>query len=938
MMDTLLPSQSWITLSHPLAAVSFVMQSWNVSVAYSGLVRHDVLVVSVPSLMLPPFDSGESNSSLNSRRSTYREPPGNLENGGHSFFSSLLLTPSEPNYAALSKSVLSSPPLGSIPRGGEIDTTIVETTFQEEFLQTNTDTSFNRSIPSDANKLNDKHLSFLISPKRLWQAARTAIQQTTTQILGLHKLVESSIEHTLAKQEEKECEFDELDRILDNVTSEDTTHVSKEEEEFWLEDIHWPPPKVTSLFKGWNRRSLQMWIAKMEQKFLSSETAQALGTIRNILESFPEYGVVDLFGLYSPKDVILSVIALSRLQRICDVIQEDGKERKEEYSSSIDEQLINDLAHYVKFAHAAYGWKGRLLKLPDLTFLCSTVNRWFSSHTVLNLSISQGLAAFCGRFHLGGDNRALVKRTGIERRDILMTNWHSKTNRPAFFVARDKERKTIVLSIRGTMSPRDILTDLCASSENFFVEDVFDSEDIGNIDYSANNESHFSPIIVKRAHKGMVLGAKSVARMTGKLIGDELRSNADYSLVVVGHSLGGGVAAVLATMWMRRFKTIRCYGYGMPCAFPISSDKKDCDQMDDNIVSLIGEGDPFSVISLGHVADVTSALSRLCQDRGFRDDILLHTHFAKLTPFKDIPQQDISWSRNAMECLRKLMKSEKLYPPGKILLMTGSLFRFNVDRSENGTQETNDSTPPRCRASSRLALSNRDDERIRIEEESRLKVLSDRRKTIRGVLKAAEGTRNFRLKNGYVPQLDPETNIPIKSDTQTALSLTAFIVAGGAVALRIGGRAALVSPLGLDFTQNPELRVLSLILEVSGRGKGFDFASSICDGLVLSPALLGAYLKYADPLFDESKVLVGEKNVQSTEESDVVAGAIASLSTKAVSTNDTDGIESPAEFAAVEKSLEAKRHQKKNKQVSVDDLLTVLLTLHGKVESELNKD
>ncbi|KAL7520999.1 hypothetical protein ACHAWX_005689 [Stephanocyclus meneghinianus] len=121
---------------------------------------------------------------------------------------------------------------------------------------------------------------------------------------------------------------------------------------------------------------------------------------------------------------------------------------------------------------------------------------------------------------------------------------------------------------------------------------------------------------------------------------------------------------------------------------------------------------------------------------------------------------------------------------------------------------------PHCRTRSRLALSNRDDERIRIEEESRVKILSDRRKTIRGILKAADGTRNFRLKNGYVPRIDPETNKPLKSDTQTALSLTAFIVAGGAVALRIGGRAALVSALGLDFTQNPELKDnLSQVLE-----------------------------------------------------------------------------------------------------------------------------
>eukprot|EP00571_Detonula_confervacea_P012150 CAMPEP_0172311088 /NCGR_PEP_ID=MMETSP1058-20130122/13669_1 /TAXON_ID=83371 /ORGANISM="Detonula confervacea, Strain CCMP 353" /LENGTH=544 /DNA_ID=CAMNT_0013024149 /DNA_START=77 /DNA_END=1708 /DNA_ORIENTATION=+ len=94
-----------------------------------------------------------------------------------------------------------------------------------------------------------------------------------------------------------------------------------------------------------------------------------------------------------------------------------------------------------------------------------------------------------------------------------------------------------------------------------------------------------------------------------------------------------------------------------------------------------------------------------------------------------------------------------------------------------------------------------------VQEESRMKVLTDRRKTIRGILKAAEGTKNYRLANDYVPELDPETGKPIKSDAQSALTLTAFVVAGGAVLLRVGGRAALVSALGLDFaTENPQLK------------------------------------------------------------------------------------------------------------------------------------
>ena len=114
-----------------------------------------------------------------------------------------------------------------------------------------------------------------------------------------------------------------------------------------------------------------------------------------------------------------------------------------------------------------------------------------------------------------------------------------------------------------------------------------------------------------------------------------------------------------------------------------------------------------------------------------------------------------------------------------------------------------------CRSTTQLhAMSEEEEKELKkVQEESRLKVLTDRRKTIRGILKSAEGTKNFRIKNDYVPEIDKETGKPIKSDGQLAVTLTAFVVAGGAVLLRIGGRAALVSTLGLDFaTDNPELK------------------------------------------------------------------------------------------------------------------------------------
>jgi len=98
------------------------------------------------------------------------------------------------------------------------------------------------------------------------------------------------------------------------------------------------------------------------------------------------------------------------------------------------------------------------------------------------------------------------------------------------------------------------------------------------------------------------------------------------------------------------------------------------------------------------------------------------------------------------------------------------------------------------------------DDQATVEEEARLKVLESRRKQIRSTLKAAESLKNYRMKNAMVPELD-EDGKPIKSDSRSAVALTAFVVAAGAIALRVGGRAALVSAVGLDFmNENPALK------------------------------------------------------------------------------------------------------------------------------------
>ena len=58
---------------------------------------------------------------------------------------------------------------------------------------------------------------------------------------------------------------------------------------------------------------------------------------------------------------------------------------------------------------------------------------------------------------------------------------------------------------------------------------------------------------------------------------------------------------------------------------------------------------------------------------------------------------------------------------------------------------------------------------------------------------------------------------------------------------------SLAIPASLDPAQQPGSP------EIAGAYQGIDLGASVCDGLVLTPQLFGAFVKYADPLYDPNK-------------------------------------------------------------------------------------
>lgn len=294
-----------------------------------------------------------------------------------------------------------------------------------------------------------------------------------------------------------------------------------------------------------------------------------------------------------------------------------------------DAALLSDLAYYSVYASVSYGWK-------------------------MDLALS-------GRLHWG-DLQALLRRTGSLREDVLAAEWEARTHRPAYFVVRDRIRKSLVVCIRGTWSPHDVLTDLCCTSQDFETPRGEESALELLSEFCCAVDEFEGGFSVRRVagHHGMLEAAKALQKHIEELVEKELTINPDYSLVLVGHSMGGGVAALLGAIWERTYSP-RTFVYGPPCVGP----KDARPTASSRIYSVVREGDPWCCISLGHVADVSVSLSKLCEDVELRDEVTNRTEGG----LNRMSLADLKWCSETLNAIRGDEAGKKLFPPGRLFLL-----------------------------------------------------------------------------------------------------------------------------------------------------------------------------------------------------------------------------------------------------------------------------
>ncbi|NXN67669.1 DGLA lipase, partial [Himantopus himantopus] len=325
-------------------------------------------------------------------------------------------------------------------------------------------------------------------------------------------------------------------------------------------------------------------------------------------------------------------------------------------------QRYKEVCYYMLFALAAYGWPIYLMRKPTCGLcrlarscscccLCPSRPRYAPSVTIEEDNCC-GCNAIAIRRHFLDENMTSV--------DIVYTSCHDAVYETPFYVAVDHEKKKVVISIRGTLSPKDALTDLTGDAERLPVE------------------GHHGTWL---GHKGMVLSAEYIKKkleqemVLSQAFGRDLgRGTKHYGLIVVGHSLGAGTAAILSFLLRPQYPSLKCFAYSPPGGL-LSEDAMEYSKEFVTAVVLGKDLVPRQVEKIG-----------LSQLEGFRRQLLdvlqrsnkpkwrIIVGATKCIPKSELPEEteENSVTSNRLwthpsDLTIALSASTPLYPPGRII-------------------------------------------------------------------------------------------------------------------------------------------------------------------------------------------------------------------------------------------------------------------------------
>ncbi|KAJ1551381.1 hypothetical protein HK096_000339 [Nowakowskiella sp. JEL0078] len=382
--------------------------------------------------------------------------------------------------------------------------------------------------------------------------------------------------------------------------------------------------------------------------------------------------------------------------------------------------LLNNFERYVKFASGSYGRHfmkvfgiGRVREISSNDPNHHANHYAFSIHTGIPLnciaSSSYTIGAEVG-YTAGRSNESLHKDMTEENDDPNLSSsptdsaergipFGSPKLKPLIhYVVLDHERQVVVLTLRGTLGLSDLLHDALFKYVDF---------EIPGIKKQKNSQ--------KYAHGGMARLAKKIAEKNERnsifaSVRRNLEDHPTYGLVLCGHSLGGGVAALVSILWscptssyppmetsriashvintqcgLPPGRPIHCYSFGSPSCVSDELANGYCKGL---VSSIINGDDLFPSLSLGLVRDLKSVSAKLLdpENKGLSEKIIgralgIYQNWnlqstTNSTALVTTNEDEYFWS--VVTDLRKNMVADKLYPPGVVYWIQSSVTSINT--------------------------------------------------------------------------------------------------------------------------------------------------------------------------------------------------------------------------------------------------------------------
>uniref|UniRef100_A0A0E0PAV2 Uncharacterized protein n=1 Tax=Oryza rufipogon TaxID=4529 RepID=A0A0E0PAV2_ORYRU len=357
------------------------------------------------------------------------------------------------------------------------------------------------------------------------------------------------------------------------------------------------------------------------------EALCCLGRAKTVLEEDEVYSVARLLGDL----VAYRASGTGHLELLAGLALLQKNENLPHLQTDLTEaplNLMQEAAILHPFAEACY--TGPLLDVGrnPILFPCA----WVYRQGVLTPWSRRRRPALDGDNWWRGHAAAFLRFVHIPAAALLRGRVCQSKREAAYFVVVLHDKKTVVIGVRGTETPEDLITDgLCR-------ECAFTMEDLDGLvkceQLPATTRERVISTFPHYGHGGILESARELFMQLNDCTGDNSSSLTvgflpalvgegsechGYKIRVVGHSLGGSVATVLGMMLFGRYPNVHVYAYGpLPCVDFVIAEA--CSQF---VTTIVCNDEFSSRLSINSILRLRSAAIRALSDNSPADTAMI---------------------------------------------------------------------------------------------------------------------------------------------------------------------------------------------------------------------------------------------------------------------------------------------------------------------------